>query len=89
VKTAFLSPFLLLLLTACGTERVVERPVIHEVVRVEWREIPADLTARCPKSEIPDSLTFGQAVELWAEDRAAIEQCNGKLAGIESLGADE
>ena len=77
---------LTLFFAACGTERVVEKPVIHEVVRVEWREIPSDLTAPCGKSEIPADLTFGQAIELWADDRAQIDTCNGRLAGIESLG---
>jgi hypothetical protein len=76
-------------LTACGTERVVEKPVIVEVVKTEWREVPADLTARCAKSEIPEAMTYGEALESWAKDRASIDACNGKLAGIESLGVDE
>lgn len=85
--TRVLIPLCLTLsLTACGTERVVEKPVIVEVVKTEWRSIPADLTEQCPKVTIPDGLTFGQAIELWAEDRAAIDACNGKLAGIKSLG---
>ena len=81
--------FLTLCLTACDRTRVVEKPVIHEVVRTEWREIPADLTTRCDKAQIPEQATYGKLIELWSEDRANIDVCNGKLAGIESLGENE
>lgn len=71
---------------ACGTERIVERPVIHEIVKTEWREVPADLLSRCDKTIIEDGMTYGEALEMWAKDRASIDACNGKLAGIKSLG---
>jgi hypothetical protein len=81
---------LLLSLTACATEKFVPVPEIVEVPGpVQWREIPAGLTEPCEKTEIPDGMTYGQALEKWAEDRAAIDTCNGRLAGIDSLGADD
>lgn len=86
---ALVSPFLLLFLTACGTERVVERPVIHEVVRTEWREVPIDLTASCDKQPIPDSMTYADVLESWAKDRSSLDRCNGKLTGIRSLRGEE
>ena len=90
MRTHVLIPSCLLLCcVACGTERVIEKPVIHEVVRTEWREIPSDLTLPCPKAEIGPEMTYGAALEAWSEDRAAIDACNGKLAGIESLGEGE
>lgn len=77
---------LLLSLTACGTERLVEKPVIVEVTTVEWRPIPADMTAPCELSAILDGMTYGDALQNWAADRAAVEACNAKLAAIRSLG---
>lgn len=81
--------FLLPFLTSCDRVRIVEKPVIHEVVKVEWRDVPADLTQPCDKAEIPPQMTYGEALEGWAKDRASIDACNGKLAGIESLGAGD
>ncbi len=81
----FLVPFL----TSCARERIVEKPVLHEVVRTEYRDVPADLTVPCEKSEIPDTMTYGEAIEAWAKDRSAVDRCNGKLAGIKSLSAGD
>lgn len=87
MKTAALIPLCLtLFLTACASERIVEKPVIHEVVKTEYRDVPSDLTTRCKKTEIPETMTYGEALEGWAADRAQIDVCNGRLAGIESLG---
>ena len=89
MKTAALIPlFLTLCLTACGTERVVEKPVVVEVVKTEWRAVPDDLTAPCAKTEIQVGMTYGEAIESWAKDRASIDACNGKLKGIRSLGQE-
>lgn len=75
------------LFAACGTERIVEKPVVVEVPGpVQWREVPADLLLECVKSSIPDGLTYGEALEAWAEDRAQIDVCNGQLQAIGSLG---
>ena len=80
---------LTLFLTACANERIVEKPVIHEVVRTEYRDVPSDLVRKCEKTEIPETMTYGEALEGWAADRAQIDVCNGRLAGIESLGDDD
>lgn len=78
-----------LFLTACATETVVEKPVVVPVVETKWRAIPSDLTRRCPKSVIPATATYGEVIELWSKDRAAIDTCNGRLAGVESLGGSD
>ena len=81
---------LLLFLTACATERLVPVPEVVEVPGpIRYVEIPAQLTERCQKVEIPEQATYAEAIELWAEDRSSIDACNGKLAGIESLGVSE
>ena len=77
------------IITACTPERVIEKPVVQTVVETRWREVPAELTKPCPKAEIVDEMTYGEAIEAWSRDRAAIDVCNGKLAGIESLGDDD
>lgn len=64
----------------------MEKPIIHEVVNVQWREIPADLTLPCPKQVIVAGMTYGEAIEAWSRDRTAIDTCNGRLAGIATLG---
>ena len=76
---------MLFFLTACGTERVIEKPVIHEVVRTEWRNVPADLLERCEKQAITEGMTYGEAIEAWAKDRSAIDVCNGRLTAIGTL----
>lgn len=74
------------LFAACGTERVVEKPVLVEVPGpVEYVAVPADLLLRHIKTTIPATLTYGEALQLWAEDRAIIEKQNGQLAAIEVL----
>jgi len=47
--------------------------------------VPPDLLAESPKQAIPDTLTFGQAIELWSEDRASLDTVNGQLRGIKEL----
>ena len=74
-----------LCLTACGTERIVEKPVVHEVIKTEWRSIPGDLTTECVKATINSDMTYGEALSAWAQDRASLDVCNGKLNGIKRL----
>lgn len=83
---ALLLLFLTIFLTACGTERVVEKPVVVEVPGpVEYVPVPGDLLIRHIKTTVPESLTYGEALQLWAEDRAIIDTQNGQLAAIEVL----
>lgn len=85
--SACLSLFLLswLTLSGCSNTRIVEKPVPVEVVRVEVVPIPAELLHVEHKQSIPDQITYGQAIELWSEDRATIDILNGRLDAIRIL----
>lgn len=72
-------------LTACGGVKVVEKPVPVEIVRYERVSVPADLTAPGQKQTIPARISYGEAILLWAEDRATIDRVNGQLRAIRSL----
>ena len=76
------------LFAGCGPTRVIEKPVIHEVIKTEWRNVPADLLAPCGKTEIMSDMTYGEAIEAWAQDRATVDACNGQIDAIRSLNAD-
>lgn len=76
---------LTLCLSGCGSVRVVEKPVTVEVVRERMLPVPADLLVPCYVQPIPETLTYGEAIELWAKDRAATAECNGRLRAIQSL----
>ena len=90
MKTIALIPlFLPLFLTACATERIVEKPVPVYIDRVEYVPVPADLTETRQKQAIPDGLTYAGALELWAKDRETIDVLNGTLMGISSLGGED
>ena len=80
---------LALFLTACATEKVVERPVVVHTTESKWREIPSDLTRTLPKQPIPQSLTYGEFIEVCSRDRATIDTLNGQLLGISSLSEPE
>lgn len=76
---------LLSCLTACATEVIVEKPVPVEVEVVKWTPVPADLTIQEPKKPIPDELSYGEAIELWSQDRASLETVNARLRAIQGL----
>lgn len=76
---------LLICLTACGTTKVVEKPVLVETVRTEFRAVPGDLLVIAHKTTIPETLTYGEAMLLWSADRAIIDVQNGQIEAIESL----
>ncbi len=84
-SSCFLSLCLALSLTACGTTRVVEKPVPVEIVRTERVPVPADLLTPVPRETIPESLSFAQALELWQLDRESVEKLNGRLRAIQAL----
>jgi len=77
--------FLLSWLTACATEVIVEKPVVVEVEVVKWTPIPTEFTVESPKSVIPDTLTYGEAISLWSVDRSTLDILNGRLRGIQEL----
>ena len=87
---AFLPLLTLTFLTGCATERVVEKPVPVPVPGpTQYVEVPTELVTTREKTSIPDSITYGQAIELWSRDRATIDIINGQLLGIKSLGDDD
>ena len=73
-------------LSGCGQTEIIERPVPVEVVRTEFVPIPADLTEPGAPAVIPDGLTYGDALELWAVDRATIETQAERLRQIRAIG---
>ena len=79
---------LLTCLTACANERIVERPVPVEIPVTEFIPVPQELTRPIEKAIIPNSLNFGDALVLWAQDRATIEALNSRLAEIGELDGD-
>ncbi len=90
MKTLALVPLCLLILsTACSTERVVLKPEIVEITETEYVAVPVELTAPIAKQVRPGGeITYGDTIGLWVEDRATIDKLNGRLAAIESLGEE-
>lgn len=81
--------FLSVLLSACAT-KIVEVPVPVEVVRVERTPVPRDLLIQHQKTDIPESLTWGEAIQLWSADRAIIDTLLGQIQAIATLdGTDQ
>jgi hypothetical protein len=86
VKTNVLMlSFILACLAACGTQKVVEKPVLVETVRVERVPVPADLLALHQPTTIPESMTYGEAMQLWSADRGIIHTLLGQIEAIRSL----
>ena len=77
--------FLLSLSMGCAHETLVEVPVPVEIVRVERVPVPADLLVTEAPAEIPQGLTYGEAIHLWSIDRAALETVNGRLEAVRVL----
>lgn len=74
-----------MLLTACGSTEIVTQPVPVEVEVTKFIPVPSEhLVQRIP-STLPEVLTYGEALQLWAEDRASIRTLNGQLRAIEEL----
>jgi hypothetical protein len=70
---------------ACANERLIEVPVPVEIVRVERVPVPTDLLVTEAPAEIPQGLTFGDALYLWSVDRASLETVNGRLEAVRAL----
>jgi hypothetical protein len=73
------------LFQGCASEILVEVPVPVEVVRVERISVPADLLVTEAPAEIPEGLTYGQALHLWSIDRTALETVNGRIEAVRVL----
>jgi hypothetical protein len=52
---------------------------------VERIPVPTDLLVTEAPAEIPEGLTYGQAIHLWSIDRAALETVNGRLEAVRVL----
>lgn len=76
-------------LAGCATERVVTKPEVVTVTRVETVGVPPDLTTEIPKTSISEGLSYGQALELWDRDRGIIDILNARLRAIRGLGDDD
>ena len=74
-----------LLFAGCASERIVDRPVPVEVVRTEYVPVPESLVTPIEPSAIPDKITYGMALTLWAQDRKTIANLNEQLRAIRSL----
>lgn len=77
-----LFPLILLTLYGCESVRIVEKPVPFEVTVFERVPVPDEHLVQHPKSTIPDTLTYAEGIQLWAEDRAIIDTQNGQLEAI-------
>ncbi len=61
-------------------------PVVVEVDKVQRVPVPVELTERSAKQQRPaGSVTYGDAIAMWADDRAALDACNAKLSEIRAL----
>lgn len=80
-RTAYLCG-LVFLISGCAGKKVVTVPEVIEVIRYERVQIPDQLLKDCVKSPVPSELTYGQALSLWAEDRAKLDACGGQIEGI-------
>ena len=74
-------------LIACGSnEIIVPEPVVVPIPgTVERTPVPPDFLVQRRKSTIPDTLTYGDSLQLWAEDRASLDSVNAQLGAIEEL----
>lgn len=71
---------------ACATERIVEKPVpVPGPTVYKFVEIPPELLVRRQKTDIPESITWGEGGILWSLDRATIDMLLGQLEAIRSL----
>lgn len=84
-----LIPLLTIALFGCSAERIVDRPVPVEIVRTEYVPVPMELTKAVPPADIPDTITYGQALTLWAQDRKALLNANEQLMAIRKLVDDQ
>lgn len=67
-----------LTISGCGTVQYVDRPVVTEVVREVYVEIPRDLCAEQPIASGPVS----EAPRVANERRAALERANANARAV-------
>ena len=68
-------------------EVIVEKPVLVEVPGpTEFVGVPSELLIMHAPSTIPDTLTWGEAGQLWIADRESIAILNAQINAISGLG---
>ena len=78
--------FLALPLTGCVREVIVEKPVPVPVPGpTKWVDVPRNLVVIRNKTTLPETLSYGESLQLWSADRATIEALNGQLRAIQGL----
>jgi hypothetical protein len=58
---------------------------VIETIKVERVPVPSVLLGLHNASTIPDSITYGEMVQLWSADRDTIMILNGQILAIRSL----
>lgn len=72
--------------TACVSTEVIEKPVPVPVPGpVQYIPIPDELLLAPEKVQMPTSLTYGEALKLWAEDRKMLDIASGNIDAIRLL----
>lgn len=84
------TPVLILLclmkcLTACSPTQLVPDPVLVEVPGERVLVKCQDLEPIAPTARPAGAVTYGEAIGLWADDRAALATVNGKLGACEEF----
>ncbi|MFZ4835777.1 Rz1-like lysis system protein LysC [Rouxiella sp. Mn2063] len=74
--------FLLTLLTGCAKPQIA-----REAIKVKSPPVPANLLIDCVVPEVPDSMTFGDSVQLNIALLLSIENCNGQLEALREIEA--
>ncbi|RUR35957.1 Rz1-like lysis system protein LysC [Citrobacter portucalensis] len=78
MMTALIGLCLLQLLTGCGNTRTVYVPV-------PAAPLPANLTTETPFPDIPDSMTWGDSLDLNVSLLSALGTCNRDKADIRTI----
>lgn len=80
---------LLILSTGCSNQKIIPEPVVVEVPVTKYVPVPPRLLVQYQKAELPETLNYGEALQLWAEDRATIDSLLGQIVAIETLTAPD
>lgn len=75
------------LLTACANKEViVPEPVVIEIPGpTVYVEVPRSLVIQHQPVALPERLSYGNGLLLWAEDRSNLDVCNAQLRAIAGL----
>ena len=75
-----------LLLTGCGTTRLVPKPYpVPGPERIKHVPVPAYLLTEIKPIVIPEDVTYGELIMSCGKDRDNLEILNGQLRAIRAL----